>query len=63
MFDIINEHKILSIFLIFITRVCLLANKELFKIRKESAFAYIVNDILDIIISLIIALFILEKIY
>ena len=63
MFDIINEHKILSIFLIFITRVGLLANKELFKIRKESAFAYIVNDILDIIISLIIALFILEKIY
>lgn len=63
MFDILNEHKILSIFLMFITRVGLDVNERLFKIRKESALAYVVNDILNIIISLIIALFILEKIY
>ena len=61
MFDILSEHMILSIFLMFITRVGLHVNEELFKIRKESALAYVVNDILNIIISLIITLFILEK--
>lgn len=63
MFDIVNGHEILFLVIIFITCIILNVNGDLFNMRKESIFAYITNVILNTIIGIIVALFILDKMY